>query len=220
MLHPPRRDAFPSTEPWCRTSTDRLSTAVATQQQNQWTSVTQEDQLKIRAMLLAVATIFAAANLSAAAVNWTLVGVDFDTDFNYGGPLTGLTGSFVYDADTNIFSSVRITGKNGLLTGVVFAGQSNLQAVAAGGPDLTDLGFAAIVLADAMTNDGGTVGIQAVYSGTCANAACDRFDTADAVTSRGSVVGTAGTPEPSSVLLAASGLFGLLGLATRRRSPV
>ncbi len=176
--------------------------------------------MKIRGIVFALAALAFAGNLSAAAVNWTLVGVDFDTDFNYGGPLTGLTGSFVYDADTNTFSSVSITGNNGLLTGVVFAGQSNLQVVAAGGPDLTGLGFAAIVLADVMTNDGGTVAIQAVYSGTCANSGCDRFDTADAVTSRGSVVGTAGTPEPSSVLMAASGVLGLFGLVTRRRSHV
>ncbi len=169
-------------------------------------------------MLLAAAALALAGNLSAANVTWTLSGVDFDSDFNYGGALTGLAGSFVYDADTNTLSSVSITGNNGLLTNAVFVGQNNILVTSAGGPDLTGLGFADLGFVDSMTNAGGTSAVSFVYSGTCANAGCDRFNTADAIQSgRGSIVGEAGTPEPGSIFLLGSGLFGILGVARRRR---
>jgi len=153
----------------------------------------------------------------AAPVTWTLSGVTFAD----GGAASG---SFVYDASTNTYSSVNITttaGEN--LPGATYHFISTFFAsnyavfVTLGSGSLTGTTALYLEFSSALTNAGGTVPLVVgptftVQSdeGTCPNSTCSTGAAPSRQVSAGSVVGTpAGvpsTPAPSTWLLVIIGM--------------
>ena len=162
------------------------------------------------ALVLALATF---AQAAAPNVTYTLVGITMSDG-------AVASGSFVFNAGTNTYSSISITTSGG----TVFTGQtytavapSQLSFVSGSAvefvpnPSLSNFtGTPVLVLlfSPALTSAGGTSTLTSSYEGTCLNAACtgpgptERPFTAGAVTS---------TPVSTSV--PAMSLFGLAFLA-------
>ena len=161
-------------------------------------------------------------------VTWTLEGLTFSDGAT-------ATGSFVYDATTNTFSSIDIVTSNGVL----FTGATYTAVDPGFGPFSFDVAFVpnasasnltntpvlelefftstAETTVQSLTNAGGTV-ITDMNELNCANATCStvtgelRGPNPDSPT--GLVVGVPAA-EPSTLLLLGSALLGLM-LMTRR----
>jgi hypothetical protein len=177
-----------------------------------------------RAILAFVVISFAVASTTKAnPITWTLTGVTFSSS---GGG--GLTGSFVYDADTNTYSSVNLTSINGgsftfldTPPGGFGADSSNQLAVFdSSDADHTDTDFVFLFFANVLTDAGGTdrvfdSGVQVCNNNTCSDGSGLGFgDT-------GNVVSQAATPEPSTGLMVISvGLLCIAGGRFRRRFKV
>jgi hypothetical protein len=128
----------------------------------------------MRRFLLLVVTSCLCANVaSAIPITWTLQGVTF---------LDGGTasGSFVYDADTNTFSSINITTTAGTVvtTGATysffnfFSNSTTLTVVVTATGDLTGVrDMSLLISAPYLSNAGGTVSTN-VLEGTCFNSSC------------------------------------------------
>ena len=157
----------------------------------------------------------------ATSVKWTLVNVTF-TD---GGTASG---SFLYDADTNVFSAVDITTISGtVVTGHTYAftcscgpgeGPTVLFALTqAGNTNLSNVPFLWLPFATPMTNAGGTIAITSANmgfnEGQCTNTAtCSNAAPPKAARLTGQIDGapvTVPTLSPWAMILSIAGLAGL-----------
>jgi hypothetical protein len=165
---------------------------------------------------LTLILLLAAGSAQAAPVTWTIDSLLFDD----GG--TG-TGTFVYDANTNIYSDISIvTTAGSVLGGSVYSfinpgplsppSASGVALVSSDLADLTGLPAIGIGFAAALTNTGGLISIDAGIEGTCVNAGCDApnaFPVRNILSGQLSAI-----PVPAAVWLFASAL-GLLGWLRR-----
>ena len=151
-------------------------------------------------------------------ITWTLS----DVTFGDGGTASG---SFVYDAPTNAFSSIDITTTSGSAFGGatytalsgVFGSSGTGMLVGASG-DLTNTDLLFLLFDAALTNSGGTVLLVGVGEGTCDNTDCS-LSTLDRSITGGELVGTVVTPEASTLSLLSMALAALLlGGAIRKLS--
>lgn len=161
--------------------------------------------------------LLCAGSASAVPITWSLQGVRFSD----GGAASG---SFVYDATVNLYSSINIVTTTGSVrTGAIYlfvnpnafiSTAINLAAVTKNSGDLTGTPWFDSLFLAPLTNAGGTVGIDTMHGGgeaSCAPPNCigttepNRSFAAGAVTS---------APEPSTILLLALGLGVLPSLAT------
>src|SRR5258707_518596 len=172
--------------------------------------------------------LFLMAGMPAAAdsVTWNLVGVTF----NDGGTASG---SFVFDATTNTLSSVNITTSAGTAFGGatylgVDPGFSPLATlfVVVPNPLLSNFtGTPNLVLGfnTALTNSGGTVGLQVLpslatsFESPCGDAGCTFAHISLRSATAGEVVAT---PEPSTLFLLGTGLVVLVCAGKLRTLPV
>ena len=161
---------------------------------------------------------FVAAQAVAAPLTWVLSGITFSD----GGTASG---SFVYDANTNTYSSVNITTIAGSVrtTGATYhfvCGQDvpscngvspsagfnlNLTSAAA---NQTGLPGFALFFSSALTNAGGSVSVTGEEA-NCSNSTCTAPVSPERSITGGSVstVAVPATPAPSSVLLVSAGLL-------------
>jgi hypothetical protein len=181
---------------------------------------------------LIVLLVLLVGHAAAVPVLWTLDAVFFGD----GGTATG---SFVYDATTNTFSSVNITttagslaGAPGAVTFISAAAVSNSNSavfltIPAGNP--TGTPFLFLTFTSPLTNSGGisSLLLDGADLALCSNPACSTTNSMGDSTflgparqiSNGHVIGTqiAPTPIPSSLILVLSGLFAVSGyLAVQR----
>ncbi|HEX3666919.1 MAG TPA: PEP-CTERM sorting domain-containing protein [Rhizomicrobium sp.] len=148
------------------------------------------------------------------AVTWTLQSVTLQD----GGTITG---SFIYDANTNTYSAINIT-----TTGLYLSAfdNSDLKASTVSGLVLENGTFVLQLNAvSAFTNAGGTILINTAglssYEGECSNATCKTVLNKISVTS-GDFNAPYSVPEPASLALlgsALAGLFGFTALPRRRK---
>jgi len=154
---------------------------------------------------------------SADAITWTFSDVTFDD----GGIASG---SFVYDAPTNTYSSIDITTTSGsafagttyhTLSGLFGSSSTGMLLGASG--DLTNTDLLFLLFGPALTNSGGTVLLSGFGEGTCDNTNCS-LSTLDRSITGGELVGTVSTPEPSALSLLTVALAALMVVAAIRKS--
>jgi hypothetical protein len=181
--------------------------------------------MRIRRTVLMICSIFAfAGSLAATPLVWTLSGVTF----NDGGLASG---SFVYDAVTNTYSSINVTTTNGSVrTGATYhfidAGVSSgalVLAVVTTTGDLTGTPALAFPFTPALSDAGGTVSVLGAIEVTCGNASCSTATAPVRSASAGSVSSSSlptPTPVPALSTLGAAVLailIGASGLASLRK---
>jgi hypothetical protein len=173
-------------------------------------------RLALRSTIIALILVALGAMVPAASadqVTWNLIGVIF-------GDGGSASGSFVYDANTNTVSSVNITTTAGTLSGgAVYLGvntgfgPSATEIALLPNPSLSDLTTSPVldlVFLSALTNLGGTIGLTA-FEATCGDSGCTLANLV-----RGTTGEVSSTPEPSSLLLLATGILGLAIGAKRK----
>lgn len=159
----------------------------------------------------------------AALVKWELSG-----GFNDGGTLTG---SFVFDADVEMYSSVAITTTaGGLFAGTSYDSSDVTQeskfllnvVTNFGLPDLTGQNAFGFSFESALTNAGGTVPIDVDFGFFPAESSCNtpscNSQAVIRVLSSGSVSSVVSVPVPAAVWLFGAGLIGLVSLAKRKKA--
>jgi len=170
--------------------------------------------IKLRRVALLVA--LSAATSFAVPVTWTLSGVAFAD----GGTASG---SFVYDADTGLYSSFNITTTTGSArTGATYHFGTNIYApgyslmVTVGSGDLTGTPALYLVFSSILTNAGGTVPLvlgmdpdTTSSEDSCINATCDNAAPPERLVTAGSVTTNpvSATPVPPTWILALIGLM-------------
>lgn len=157
---------------------------------------------------------------SADGVAWDLSGVTFDD----GGTASG---SFVYDAATNTYSSIDIiTAGGSAFGGATYTslssafGSSSTGTLLGSSGDLTNTALLFLTYGADLTDSGGTVPLNGVGEGTCDNSDCSASTLLRSITA-GDLVGTVVlTPEPSALSLLGLGLVATLlaGAAIRKLS--
>jgi PEP-CTERM motif len=175
-----------------------------------------------------VALLLLAASLSASAsdVTWTLVDV---TSLG-----TSITGTFTYNADTDIYSNIDVTSSGGSVipsetwTNKASFGSFNccLALVSGSAADQTGLDLLNLVWTPGeLTDAGGSIPLTDTQQGTCASANCVDYTAYPGDPSGGQNNDVTGylfagsstpTPEPASLLLLGSGMLGMVGLLRRR----
>jgi hypothetical protein len=146
--------------------------------QSRWRS---HSVLLIKVFWLALLVGLASGTATAVPIKWTLSGITFLD----GGTVTG---TFVYDADTNTYSSVSIitTATNpptaGFVPGATYtaphppSGADVLYAITNPSlPDLTGTPVVIIRFAQVLTNAGGTTNVFNVAEGTCFSNSCTSY---------------------------------------------
>ncbi len=177
--------------------------------------------LRRRAFVVGCTLVVAAGVLMpnaamAVPIKWS-VGATFDDG-------TTASGSFVYDADTNVYSDINITTTTGNVYGALVAslslGPFGFAAVAAGPPPVIGDALFFLVFNSPLTNAGGTLEFRTsngAYEGTCGNDGCTGVDI-DRLVRDGQI--STGPPvalsEPGTFAVLGLGLAGL-GLVMRRR---
>jgi len=165
----------------------------------------------MRALFL-VAGVFLSSAALAIPVKWTLQSVVF-TD---GGTAFG---SFIYDADTNIYSGVDITTTSGTaLSGTVYkftnptvSGSASIaQFLDADGADLTGARFFGLLPADDLSNELISTSINGLDTGeyTCINSTCNTGPGLRGLGS-GYITASSVVPVPAAAWLFGSALAGL-----------
>ena len=157
----------------------------------------------------------------ASPIQWTLADVLFED----GGTASG---SFVYDADTDVFSDILVTTTAGafapgaVYTSLVVGGAGD-AVLTSGSGNLTGAAALQLVFYTPLTNAGGLVPLVDLfflqfssYEGSCVNASCSTLDFARLMVD-GGVIGTpaAVVPVPAAAWLLGSALAGL-GMLRRR----
>lgn len=168
----------------------------------------------VTALACSVGTfLFGATTANATPITWTLQ----DFVFNDGGVATG---TFVYDADTNMTTNIAITTTAGSIRGgntygvaTVNSGASLFDALDTFPVQVGVTPRLIFNLASPMTNAGGTIAIGNPFrlEVTCAVANCGAGSQGRSIVT-GSI--TANAPEPTAILLFATAAAGLLA---RRR---
>ena len=174
--------------------------------------------------LFAGLVFFFSSQANATPVSWELQNWLFDD----GGSASG---SFVFDADTNAFSSISITTTAGTKQSGASYGVPNpvspgggsfgLGLVAALSADLTGTPVLYAELLQDLTNSGGVIGVDLVgfsLESICAIPNCNlitlggerRFLT-------GSVASVSPVPVPAAVWLFGTALLGFVGMSRRRK---
>ena len=168
-----------------------------------------------RFLLLFLASGLCAGGASAVPVMWTLQGVTFSD----GGTASG---SFVYDADTNTYSSINVSTTAGTVVTTPATYQfldpgfpsasGELAAFVTATGDLTGVRVVALVSTAPMTDAGGTVTLVPVSSGegVCSNSVCSTAGELRSL-SAGSLNGQAVAPVPALSTWAMLGTVLLLG---------
>jgi hypothetical protein len=171
-------------------------------------------------MLVALAVVGIVSGAQADSVTWTLVDV---TSLG-----SNITGSFVFDAATNTYSAIDVTTTGGTIipnetwTNWVGFGASQgpgiaccLGVVDTTATNQTGANALNLIFSTALTDAGGTIPIFETQQGTCNVANCSGYFPYAANPSgiNQSVTGyvVASVPEPGTLMLLATGLFGLLG---------
>ena len=157
---------------------------------------------------------------SASPVLWT-----FNVDF--GGGDTGLstTGSFVYDADINSYSSISFVTDAGTISGAAYGfvtsspSSTVLDFISTSNPDPTGALRFQFGLNGPMMNAGGVLGIAGGAEWVCLTSACDfpgwGPDMARGFAGHSNI---SSVPVPAAVWLFGSGLVGLIGVARRKKA--
>jgi hypothetical protein len=139
-----------------------------------------------------------------------------------------VTGSFVYNASTNIFSDVNVSvdgepfdtlslpSSSAVLTSVIADASDafNIDLVPAG--DLTNVTDVYLSLNDDMTDAGGVIGVGYVLIFECLNSDCSDYQNlydSEVLTNVGTITAV---PLPAAAWLFGSGLLGLTGFARRK----
>ena len=158
-------------------------------------------------------------------ITWNLSGVTFDD----GGTASG---SFVYDAVTNMYSDIMVKTTTGaVLTGATYMSFSDIGLPSDTGflfgpnssSDLTGASFLMWLFDAPLTNLGGIVQVSTPppndsIEALCGDASCSDSAATFRTVTGGEVVGTAvTTPEPSTFSLVGMGLVALLAGAAIRK---
>lgn len=171
--------------------------------------------MKSTLTMLAVLAILASAATPAMAtpILWTLQNVSYQDG-------TQVTGSFVYDADTNIYSLASFTTSGGTSVPAasswvidpypIFLGNDGFVAVDSVAADLTGAHVFSLFSGLPLTNSGGTLPIDLYgIAGTCGDFQCSFVSSlvnysywADG----GAFVSQGTVPEPGTLMLLGSGL--------------
>lgn len=127
-----------------------------------------------------------------------------------------ISGTFSYDADTATFSNIQVKTSGGGLPGVVYTraqGGSEWQAPtwAVFRSSAPDSDIVKIVLANPMTNMGGSNAVIGVQAGSCSEACLGSFQTTRASQASGPISGTP-TPTPTPVPTLSEWAMILLGV--------
>jgi hypothetical protein len=167
---------------------------------------------------LLVAAMVAPTTSKASPILWTLSGVTFDDG-------STASGSFVFNADTDQYSSIDVITTAGSTFGAetyLFANaccsNADQLALATSAGSQTGLTLLFLQFFSPLTNAGGTATLGLVFESTCQNMDCSVgdfpiLDTSDAGTVTTSVTAT---PEPSSALLLGTGVLTFMAMAMRR----
>ncbi len=182
------------------------------------------NRLTFRRLITALAlfVLFCVPSIASAdGITWTFSGATFDD----GGTASG---SFNYDAVTNMYSAIDVTTTTGTtLAGTTYTSLSYLAGstdtgmllgVSSGSIMNTSLLF---LLFDApLTNSGGIVQLSLLPPNDsaevfCIDSACSNFSSRSVT--GGAVVSTIATPEPPAIFLLGMGLIGLFISASIRK---
>jgi hypothetical protein len=159
-------------------------------------------------------TVFISFNASAAPVFWTLSGADFADQSVYP-PVSdaSLSGTFIYDADTDIFSEVNLVVSGGTMDGFLFDALNkdpvNEQYITGSTSNNPDGYYLWFYLGAPFTNTGGHI---ALLDGEFGDINCNYCT----YVLPGSTATFHAVPLPASIWLFGSAIFAFMGFARYR----